>query len=99
MDRVILATAVFFSLISTATAALSPRKDEPRPAGALFLHRTEKPTPPGQVGQFRITRSTEILLNGRPCRYEDVPTHATVIRLEVEPDGKTAIRVHFRTRK
>jgi len=48
--------------------------------------------------EFRITPDTEVLLDGRPCRYEQVPDNATIILLEtVSNESKEIARIHFRT--
>jgi hypothetical protein len=49
--------------------------------------------------EFVVTDRTEVLLNGKPCRYADVPGHATIVRMEVAADNKTVLRIHFQTRK
>jgi hypothetical protein len=48
--------------------------------------------------EFRITPATEVLLDGRPCRYEQVPDSAIIILLEtVTNENKEIARIHFRT--
>jgi hypothetical protein len=48
--------------------------------------------------EFRITSATEVLLDGRPCRYEQVPNNAVIILLETTSnESKEIARIHFRT--
>ena len=55
------------------------------------------PTAPSN-DEFRITPATEVLLDGRPCRYEQVPDNATILLLEtVSNESKEIARIHFRT--
>jgi hypothetical protein len=49
--------------------------------------------------EFAVTDQTEILLNGQPCKYAQVPSHASVVHMEVAADKKTVLRIHFQTRK
>jgi hypothetical protein len=49
--------------------------------------------------QLEVTRTTEVKLDGRPCRYEDVPANVEAVHIEVADDGKTILKIHFRTRK
>jgi hypothetical protein len=52
----------------------------------------------GTNDDFRITEKTEVLLDGRPCRYEQVPNGATIILLEtVTNESKEISRIHFRS--
>jgi hypothetical protein len=47
---------------------------------------------------FRITEKTEVLLDGRPCRYEQVPDGAVIVLLEtVSNESKEIARIHFRS--
>jgi hypothetical protein len=48
--------------------------------------------------EFRITEKTEVLLDGRPCRYEQVPEGAVIVLLEtVSNESKEIARIHFRS--
>jgi hypothetical protein len=49
---------------------------------------------------FRITAQTEVLLDGRPCRYEQVPDGAMIVLLEtVSNESKEIARIHFRSQR
>jgi hypothetical protein len=107
MTRLTLALAVWMSFAAVASASLTPRK-EPAPfrkeapkvedaklsAAVLELAMGPKTTP-----EFVVTDQTEILLDGKLCRYESVPAHAVIVRMEVSEDKKTVLKIHFRTRK
>jgi hypothetical protein len=51
------------------------------------------------VTEFVVTEQTEILLDGKPCKYQDVARDARIVRMEVAEDKKTVLKIHFRTRK
>ena len=49
---------------------------------------------------YRITEKTEVMLNGRKCRYEEVPSSARIILMEIDSDeSKVILRIHFQDRK
>jgi hypothetical protein len=100
MTRLTLALAALISLVSVAPASLAPRPDRLRPG----LEGRPSPLPrlatarqQAAGSEYAVTEQTEILLNGKPCRYEAVPGNATIERMEVAPDGKTVLRVYFRS--
>ncbi|MCC6420198.1 MAG: hypothetical protein IT429_18340 [Gemmataceae bacterium] len=53
---------------------------------------------PGPNDELQITDETRVLLNGRPCRYRDVPAGAIVIGVELAADQRTVLTIQFRTR-
>jgi hypothetical protein len=107
MTRLTLALAAWMSFVSVVSASLTPRKDPPPfgkefvrvqapklSAEALKLVVEQKATP-----EFVVTDQTEVLLDGKLCRYEEVPAHASIVRMEVAADKVTVLKIHFRTRK
>jgi hypothetical protein len=105
MVRVTLALVCSLCFLSSALASLAPpqeRLDLGRqlpasltrdlPAG---LPQTASARP--QRDDYQVTEDTAITLDGRPCKYRDVPANATIIKMEVAPDKKTVVKVHFRT--
>jgi hypothetical protein len=46
---------------------------------------------------FRITRQTDIRLDGNPCSHEQIPPGAAVTFAEVRSDRRTVLRLHFRS--
>jgi hypothetical protein len=103
MTRLTLALAAWLALVSVAPASLSPRKErlplDPDVAPAPARQFSALAVKPSAASEYVVTELTEILLDGKPCRYEDVPEKATILRMEVAPDGKTVLRAHFRTGK
>ena len=114
MIRLTLSLAIWLSLVSVVPASLAPRKDAPlssrKSPVALDLPRQTasespvkpammKPSVPAPESEFLMTPGTEVVLDGQPCLYEEVPVQASIVRMEVAPDRKTVIRVFFRTRK
>jgi hypothetical protein len=83
-----------------AHAKLSPFKDRlisdrPRPPAP----KAESSAQPEDDGKLVISDKTEVVLDGKVCKMEDVPKNAEVIRLEVGTDKKSVLRIHFRTKK
>jgi hypothetical protein len=104
MTRLALALAVWITAASLAPATLTARRDGPRfdredprfegaklPDKALGLVVTRV-----NPSEYVVTEEAEVLLNGQPCRYQDVPEHATILRMELAWDNKTVLTVHFR---
>jgi hypothetical protein len=106
MIRLTLALAAWMSLLPAVWAFSPSRQESPwlSPKAAQALPRLAAKAPEQQTKKpantdFVMTAQTEVLLNGQPCRYEQVPAHATIIRMEVDQDEKTVLMIHFRTRK
>lgn len=55
-----------------------------------------EPAPRSQQ-QFVVTEDTDVRLDGRPCQWADVPESASVLTLDLAADGKTVLRVFFRS--
>ena len=100
MARLTMLLVAFLCLASSASAALSPRKDPSALERSVqqALVRQE-PHPPAGKTELVITDKTVMRLDGRVCKYEDVPEGATVILLEVAADKKTVLTIHFRRGK
>jgi hypothetical protein len=47
---------------------------------------------------LRVTDATQVWLNGKPVKYREVPPGAEVLSIELAPDRKTILTVHFRTK-
>jgi hypothetical protein len=54
---------------------------------------------PSPKDQYQITDQTEVILDGRSCRYAEVPAGAGIIKMEVAGDGTTVLKIHFRSRR
>jgi hypothetical protein len=113
MARLTLVLAAWIGMATAATASLAPRQDPLLPRKAVAaLDEAPTPTPPavpaarasaqadgqGARSGFVVTDRTEILLNGQPCNYQQVPAQARIVQMEVAADQKTVLKVHFRTR-
>jgi hypothetical protein len=107
MIRLTLALAALITGASVAPASLAPRKVDPRPAHVIPTARSPRllqraptdATRPGAAPELHVTEQTEILLDGKACRYDEVPARATILRLELATDRKTVLRIYFRTDK
>jgi hypothetical protein len=108
MPRSALALCLGLCLVPPASATLTPRKD-PSPiltsplsvasARSLLTGFGQGTSARNAAAEFNVTEQTEVTLDGRPCRYKDVPAGASIQLMELAPDRKTILRIHFRARK
>lgn len=96
------AVVALLCLATCASATLDRPKPADRPAGLELA--LGKKLPPGATevpppAEAELTAEAEVILDGRACRYQDVPSTASVVRMVLAPDGKTITRVEFRSRK
>jgi hypothetical protein len=107
MKWLFLVVAFWLGAASGVSASLSPRRESSRadkeippalnaklPPQVRAQATTQEANP-----EFNITEETEVLLNGQPCKYAEVPGHANIIWMKVATDRKTVLKIHFRTRK
>jgi hypothetical protein len=101
MTRLFGTVVVLLCVTTAAHASLATVKDQPRTDGLMkALARdtatpTEKVAPPAQV---ELTEETEVMLDGKKCQYKDVPATASVAELVLARDGKTVVRIEFRSK-
>jgi hypothetical protein len=104
MLRLALALAVWMGVGTGVPAMMTARKEAPlfdreaphfqaapAPASALAVVAAG-----AQAVDYVVTEETEVLLDGKPCRYKDVPDNATILRMELGPDNRTVRKIHFR---
>jgi hypothetical protein len=103
MLRLALALAVWIGVVTAAPATMTARKDSPLFGKEARLFQTAKAPAAlavvaarSQGSDYVVTEETEVLLNGKPCRYNEVPDNATILRMELGPDNKTVLKIHFR---
>jgi hypothetical protein len=85
-------------VLSSASASLDRR--EPTALTGRIPHRAilSSSGPVEKNDEYRITQDTEVLLDGRPCRFEQVPKDATIVLLEtITNESKEISRIHFRS--
>ncbi len=100
MIRLALGLIACLAFSSSATAIVTPHKEYARlresafrPAAQSFLVRAEE-------RPYQIHEETEVRLDGRKCRYADVPDTAEIILMEIDSDeSRIILRIHFRSRK
>lgn len=90
----ILVVLLFGSLASGA----SPQRTE-TPVRLAEVLPVRSATPANARPQYVMTSETEILLDGRPCKFAQVPTSATIVQMEVSEDGRSILKVHFRSKR
>lgn len=84
------AVLLVFGLCLMRSDAAPPSKKSP-PAAA------KKEASPPTEAPFQLVKSSEIRLDGRPCRFEEVPDDAEIVLLEIAPRG-LVLRVHFESK-
>jgi hypothetical protein len=99
MIRLTMVLVASFLSLSLAHASLAPQKER-----SIF----DRPLPPApkaepaeeqEGGGLVISDDTEVKLDGKGCKYEEIPESAEVILLEVGKDKKSVLKLHFRTKK
>jgi hypothetical protein len=99
MIRSALVLAVVLGWLSPLSATLTPA---PRPgvtSKETLTNLAKQPRPSAGPQEYVLTSTTEIKLDGQPCRYEDIPANAEVTVLEVGADHRTILKMHFRRKK
>jgi hypothetical protein len=99
-----LALAVWISLVSVAAASMSavqkssgPTHEILRPKAPRFWdHARNQATERAAESEFIVTDQTEIFVDGKACKYVQVPSNARIVEMEVAADKKTVLRIHFR---
>ena len=100
MNRLTLVLGAFFLFLSVAHATLTPSKQRSIGDGVRPLApKVEPNTPAEDDGKLVISDTTEVMLDGKECKLEEVPKTAEVVLLEVGKDKKAVMKIHFRTKK
>ena len=90
-----LALLVVLVSLSSATASVERRLPQTMEKDIPIKFLRSLSTITGK-DDFRITATTEVLLDGRPCPYQRIPNHATIILLETTTNqSKEITRIHF----
>ena len=112
MARLTLTFAALLCSLSVATAALSHRADfsalgndaHPSTFDKHFpdLDTTVSAAPARNAAKpraFEVTDGTDVRLDGQSCKLQDVPSSATIVSVELEADGKTVLKIHFKSKQ
>jgi hypothetical protein len=107
MTRPLMASAVVLCLFSPVPANVVGPRDRSAldRSGPVALTKVfpvtdaRQTSARGERDEFQLTEDTEVLLDGHPCKYKDVPANVSIIRLELGPDKTTILKIHFKTRK
>lgn len=99
--RLGLIAALLVSGPTTASASLT--RSKATRTNPELLRRSTTARPNGEVkpadGEFALTSETEVLLDGKPCAYKNVPAGSSVTRIEVAQDRRTVLRIEFKSPK
>jgi hypothetical protein len=107
MARVTLVLLSLLCFLSPVGASLTPRPDSLLPgrdvpaslAISLPPGLAQTASAPSPRDQYQVTDQTEVTLDGRLCRYADVPAGAGIVKMEVASDGTTVLKIHFRSHR
>lgn len=100
MLRLTIVFVVSVCFLPAAHATLAPGKE---PANKVSKHLSrvvaEATSVTEKNDELVITDQTEIKVDGCASKYEDVPSNAEIILLEVASDKKAILKLHFQTKK
>jgi hypothetical protein len=107
MTRLTLTLAAWVIFVPVSFASLAPQQDRPADERTLLRTRAAKPWAASvqpipvqeQRNDYIVTERTAVLLDGKPCRFQDVPAQAVIVGMEVAADKKTVLKVRFRSGK
>ncbi len=99
MIRWMLIPLVSLTLLPVAVASLAPKPQlDVRKNLPVDIFASQRQPPAND--EFHLSTTTEVLLDGRPCRYEEVPDGATILLLETATnESKDILKIHFQTPK
>ena len=93
-----LVACLCFVTAATATTG-SPRPRDSVLAGKPMPSGLAKAVGGSEADEgFTLTDQTEIQLDGKACKYADVPKDAQITLLEVSKD-RVILKIHFRSKK
>src|SRR5437588_8886724 len=98
MTRLTMVLVAFCLCLTSARGSLTPTKERSpfaKPPKSAPEKKADPEADPGLV----ISDETEVQLDGRACKYEDIPETAEVVLLELAKDQKAVLKIHFRTKK
>ncbi len=98
MPRLTASLAVLLCAVAPAFATRSPHPGRLR-SDALPTYLLDAADPLTAKGGLAIGPNTEVLLNGKACKYEDVPRDAEVTLIDLSADQKVVRKIHFRTKQ
>ncbi len=93
-------TTTLVASLFLLTPAFGMRADRKAPLdfGSAAPQRLKESAPAAQEdSDLEINDDTEIKLDGKACKYEDVPKDAQIIVLDVSADRKI-LKIHFKSK-
>jgi len=100
MNRLVAAVAALCTLLPSAGASVTRSGAPARPPEwRELLPPAPAPKAEDDAPGPQLTADTEVVLDGRKCEYRDVPATATIVAIAFARDGRTVLRVEFRSRK
>jgi hypothetical protein len=103
MIRMAGAVVVLFCSLSPTEARYSYSAGDDRAENVRQLlawdvaPKAEKNAP--QKPEIELNDATVVVLDGKVCAYEDVPSTAVITKVALAADGRTITRIEFASRK
>jgi hypothetical protein len=98
MIRLACTIVCILGLLTSAHANLVEKKVQSGSSriGEVFLKTLAREA---SKDEYRVTEKTEVLLNGQPCPYKEIPDNAIIVYLEIDSSiNKEIVKIHFRSR-
>ena len=100
MIRYFLTLMSWIALLPSANAMITPHRDFSPLRESGYHPFVKRLTALAQDRPYQITEQTEVLLDGRTCKYQEVPNSAEIIQMEIDSDiSRGIVRIHFQSRK
>ena len=97
MVRLTFLFVCILGVVPSASANLA-RKEPPADAKRVRQEMLKPVVLAAPKQEYCVTENTEVLLNGRPCKYDEVPADAVILRMEIASSAnKEILKIHFRS--
>jgi hypothetical protein len=93
MARFVLAWVVLIGFLAVTEAAPRQKRTPANPPVPVKRIAAEPEE------EYVITARTEIILDGKECKFDDVPDDAEIILMEVAANRKTILKIHFESKE
>jgi hypothetical protein len=85
--------------LTPATASLVQKKNDTTVGSKVPPRLVDQRGAAEQQEELTVNDDTEIKLDGKNCKYADVPKDAEIILLDVSADKRVIKKIHFRSKK
>jgi hypothetical protein len=85
--------------LAPASASMARKRDDGSFGSKVPPRLVNRSESSERKDELVVTDDTEIKLDGRDCKYADVPKDAEIILLDLSADKKAIKKIHFRSKK